>query len=1075
RWWRDRQNLSALQRLSDFIEEILLREIEQNMVIFIDEIDSVISLNFPVDDFFALLRACYNQRADKPAYQRLTFTLLGVATPSSLIADKSRTPFNIGRAIELGGFQMPAAKPLASGLLNKVNDPEKVLQEILVWTGGQPFLTQKVCKIIRDVEDFPLLSQSNEMTWVSTLVHKYVIDHWEGLDEPEHLKTIRDRLTRNEQSAGRLLSLYKQILLSSQELSRQEEFPASSTSIKSTNFPQPDSQEQAELRLSGLVVKQQGKLRVANRIYEEVFNLSWVELELANFRPYSEGISAWLASDCQDESRLLRGQALHEALAWATTKNLGSLDYQYLSASQTLDKRDVQKALEAQQQANGILATAQKKAKRTIRLGLTGLTLSSVLAVVVIVWAKSALKEAWDGIRLEQSGVSALRQFESEEIESLISALQGGQKLQGMVREEQPLHEYPAISPIWVLQTILDNIHERNQYLGHQGEVWSVSFSPDGQNLATVGKDGKISLWHLSGEQFAQFYSHQQPVLSVSFSPDGQLIATASEDGTAAVWKLSGEQVVQLKGHQGEVWSVSFSPDGQRLATASEDGTAIVWNLLGEQVVQLKGHQGEVWSVSFSPDGQRLATASEDGTAQLWDLAGRQLTKFEGHLGPVLSVSFSTEGKLLATTGLDSTVRLWNWSGEQLVQWKSSRDLVYKVQFSPDGKHLATAGADGTARLWDLSGEELAQLNGHRNSILGMSFSSDGEYLATAGEDGTARLWQLPEQENISRTHVATFAGHQGEVWSVSFSPDGQHLATAGEDGKVRLWNLQGEQLAVLKRHQGGVNNVSFSPDGMLLATAGQDSTVRLWDLSGKQLNVLKGHLGPVYSLSFSPDGKYLATAGKDGTANLWNLSDLGSAQQSSIELKGHEQSVWSVSFSPNGKRLVTAGKDSTVRLWNLSGKQLTVLNTNQDGVLSVDFSPDGKRLITAGTDATVRLWDLSGNRLVEFNNTHQGGILSASFSADGERIVTTGQDGTAQIRLLSGTKIAQFVGHQSRVYSASFSPNGQYLATAGRDGMVRLWRVEGLDELLERGCSWLKDYLATNPHPSKLCSQFPN
>lgn len=104
-WWRERDHLSCVQRLNEFVEEVLLVEVEQNIVIFIDEIDSVLGLSFPIDDFFAWIRASYDKRARQPAYRRLTFALLGVATPSNLIADKNRTPFNIGRAIQLNGFE----------------------------------------------------------------------------------------------------------------------------------------------------------------------------------------------------------------------------------------------------------------------------------------------------------------------------------------------------------------------------------------------------------------------------------------------------------------------------------------------------------------------------------------------------------------------------------------------------------------------------------------------------------------------------------------------------------------------------------------------------------------------------------------------------------------------------------------------------------------------------------------------------------------------------------------------------------------------------------------------------------
>src|SRR5512136_2390 len=96
-WWKERELLSPVQRLDELIESVLLAELKQDLIIFIDEIDSVISLNFPTDDFFAWIRSCYNKRPDRKEYKRLSFVLLGVATPSDLIADKTRTPFNLGR------------------------------------------------------------------------------------------------------------------------------------------------------------------------------------------------------------------------------------------------------------------------------------------------------------------------------------------------------------------------------------------------------------------------------------------------------------------------------------------------------------------------------------------------------------------------------------------------------------------------------------------------------------------------------------------------------------------------------------------------------------------------------------------------------------------------------------------------------------------------------------------------------------------------------------------------------------------------------------------------------------------
>ena len=266
-WWNERRDISPVQRLSQFIEEILLGEIisENNnqdssaskLVLFIDEIDSVLSLNFQVNDFFALIRSCYNQRSLNPDYQHLTFVLLGVATPSELISDHRRTPFNIGRGIYLEGFKEHEAQPLIQGLASKFGNPQVLLKEILTWTNGQPFLTQKLCQLVHNSSNPIPINQEAE--WIDTLVRKHIIENWEAKDEPEHLKTIRDRILRGEQNSTQLLKLYSQILESAEE------------DVISVN-----SLEEKALLLSGLVVKQQTILRVHNRIYQLVFNSSWV-------------------------------------------------------------------------------------------------------------------------------------------------------------------------------------------------------------------------------------------------------------------------------------------------------------------------------------------------------------------------------------------------------------------------------------------------------------------------------------------------------------------------------------------------------------------------------------------------------------------------------------------------------------------------------------------------------------------------------------------------------------------------------------------------------------------------------
>lgn len=143
-WWDERTHLGLTQRLSQFLRQGVLEQVSEPVVIFIDEIDSTLNLDF-TDDFFAAIRACYNARARDPVLKRLSFVLLGVATPSDLISDPQRTPFNIGRRMDLTDFTSREAIPLAAGLSLPPGEAGQILTWILDWTGGHPYLTQRLC------------------------------------------------------------------------------------------------------------------------------------------------------------------------------------------------------------------------------------------------------------------------------------------------------------------------------------------------------------------------------------------------------------------------------------------------------------------------------------------------------------------------------------------------------------------------------------------------------------------------------------------------------------------------------------------------------------------------------------------------------------------------------------------------------------------------------------------------------------------------------------------------------------------------------------------------------------------
>jgi formylglycine-generating enzyme required for sulfatase activity len=303
-WWQERDGLPEQQRFTEFLEDLVLGATPQRVVVFVDEIDATLRLPF-TDDFFAGIRACYNARANKPAFERLTFALLGVASPSELIKDTSRTPFNIGHRIELADFTIQEARPLADGFPMPRLDASRALERVLHWTGGQPYLTQKLCLELsrrlqrqtapdsRGVETVPPredsastdlgLSRSHSDSELAGRVDdllEELIFSPEGSRDEVHFKYIRDRI-RQDPHTRRVLRTYLNVL-------RGERVQDN-----------PQSLIHNALRLAGLVRRSaNGHLEVRNLIYQRVFDLNWVRQALAvdptRRRAFALGVAAIL-------------------------------------------------------------------------------------------------------------------------------------------------------------------------------------------------------------------------------------------------------------------------------------------------------------------------------------------------------------------------------------------------------------------------------------------------------------------------------------------------------------------------------------------------------------------------------------------------------------------------------------------------------------------------------------------------------------------------------------------------------------------------------------------------------------
>lgn len=761
-WWQEHEDLSLSQRLSCFITDILLAQFpDENLVIFIEEVDSILSLNFSVDDFFALIRYCYNQRATNPDYNRVTFAIFGVATPSDLIQDCKRTPFNIGKAIALHGLDLDEAEPLARGLVVNKGDSQAVLREVFMWTGGQPFLTQKVCQLVMsngyNTVSERVMPPHTKACWIEDVVQARIIHNWESQDEPEHLRTIRDRLLHNEQLAGRLLGIYQQLLQGSEVRT-------------------DDSREQIELLLSGLVVKQQGYLKIRNRIYETIFNLEWVKQQLNTLRPYSQAFDAWITSKQTDESRLLRGQALKDAQTWAQSKRLSTLDYQFLAASQEFDHQEVQKALEAKRakEVEARLALEQKRIRQQRRANriLAFLATGMTIKFVIFLWLwLSALSQ-------NRQAVANARKARIGEIEALTSSSQG--------HFASNHRMYALVDAIRAKRLLQDQgmdhagLEQRvNQVL--QQAVYRTLIPPDSTTNVRAPKPTPL---------LKVLRSHQAAVWDVAISPDGQLIASAGSDKEIKLWKPNGTVLKTLTSSGTAPRTIAFSSNGQIIAAGGEDGIVRLWRQDGANGFDVYPYKvlgrtgGVIRSVAFSPEGQ-IATAGDDDVIRLWRMDGRLIRTLKGHQNDVFQAIFSPAGDTLASASADSTVKLWRLDGTLLRTLERGNGEVWGVAFSPNGQKIATANLDGTIELWQSNGTWLQTIRGDQAGLTRVDFSSNGQIIAAGTLNHTVKLWKL------DGTLLATLPGYHSEVWSVDFSLDGKTIASAGNGSTVILWNLQ--------------------------------------------------------------------------------------------------------------------------------------------------------------------------------------------------------------------------------------------------------------------------------------------
>jgi WD40 repeat protein len=806
---------------------------------------------------------------------------------------------------------------------------------------------------------------------------------------------------------------------------------------------------------------------------------------------WSQRAIEWHQKDQSADLRL-RGGELAIAQAWletaATAKKqpaATALQNAFIEASQTAFVIEAETERERQanllqlqqdraQEAEARLAEQKRYARRQrLYFGAVSVALiiASALGVLAFfLFSRAARSEYAARLNeIEATSQSAEALFVSNhQLEALREAIRAGTSL---MAESNDLQSNEALAVSRALGSVLYGIREFNRFSGHTNAVSALSFSADGQLLASASWDHTIRLWQADGQLLRTLAGHEGPVHSVVFSPvhevspegNGMILASASEDFTIRLWNAADGTLLQtLTGHSQLARAVVFSPDGQTLVSGSDDGSIKFWNRDGSLRGTVEAHGGgRVLALAFSPDGQQLVSGGGDGTVRTWTPDGEPLQVLTGHGKAVHSVAFHPDGNLIASGSEDQSVRLWSANGQLIDEFKGHRTVVDAVAFSPDGKRLASASHDRTLKLWELDGRLVDTLQGHENEVLALAFSIDGQLLASAGADNTIRLWKL--QKDLSRP----LSGHRQSVRSVSFSPDGTLMASADGD-EIRLWE-EGGQVQQLRGHTQAIYATTFSPDGATLISTSADKTAKLWTTTGQLVHTLTGHENRVNDAAYSPDGITVVTASRDRTLKVW---DLGTGQLLQT-LTGHTDEIYGVSISPDGQWLASTGRDTTVRLWKR--QQHGLFASEPDRILqlpeeqrtwnrSLAFSPDGSRLAVAGYDRLIRLWNWQREDLLETLEGHGAVVYSVNFSEGGKFLASASGDQTVRVWDTQGRLRLTLPGHTDWVLDVAFRPGTNQLASASADRSILLWNGElELQSLLQRACAVAQFYLQYN------------
>jgi len=544
------------------------------------------------------------------------------------------------------------------------------------------------------------------------------------------------------------------------------------------------------------------------------------------------------------------------------------------------------------------------------------------------------------------------------------------------------------------------DLTQRPQFQGTNGNLLA-GFTGGGFFIWTI--DNGAIFWSETGSNQRR---NASPPSDISFSPDGQYLATIRAGRLATLYSLASDQKNQPKKIQTfeSVNFLVFSPNSRVAVLQLKNRRVQLWDLeKGRTVVQQDFP--EDYRVMFSPDSRRILLNSGTWTtpSKLIDASTlstvRTLESVVNQGGTVSAdgetfvyyaacelynrgVILRRRGNILllqyvkADTGERETVELI---------WDNASNAV----FNPNRESMLTVSDDGSARLRSLAlSPPVGRTITTSEKIFRFDHSDDHGTIAVLSKKGQISVWNAETGQRIRDLTPSALMPSEGPSWQYTFglSPDGKYVDLSYHDNVLTVWEIAtGREIQLLHPKNVTISSVIFSRDSRILVTEASDGVVRVWrDFQGPVS--WKGQEDQRRSdATMSPDGKYLTFQVCSESPCPLHLLDLTKMEK--VSLQDYDGSP--VNFGGfSGVNTAIAAKDTQAFVWNLTDGRLLQRLTTSTPIVAIALNRDGTLAITACNDGTVQLWSTTDGHRIGSPLQFAKGFKSLEFSRDNTRVV---------------------------------------------------------------------------------------